>query len=47
MSRRGPQRYFSPHLEVVAAVPVTAVLGQPQLLTGERLELRIPVMSHT
>ena len=46
MSRRGPQCYFSPHLEVVAAVPVTAVLAQPQLLTGERLELRIPVMDN-
>ena len=43
---RVPKRHFSAELEVVTCVPVSSVLAQPQYLTEERLELKVPVMDH-
>jgi len=40
------KRYFSPEMEVVTSVPVASVLAQPQYLTGERVELKVPVLDH-
>ena len=37
-------RHMSCQLEVVCPVSVSSVLAQPQYLTGERLELRTPMM---
>ena len=38
------RRHVSAQLEVVAPVSVTSVLAQPQLVSGERLELRTPLL---
>ena len=40
------KRYFSQEMEVVTSVPVSSVLAQPQYLTGERVELKIPVLDN-
>ena len=43
---RMTKRYFCPEMEVVTSVPVSSVLAQPQYLTGQRLELKVPVLDH-
>ena len=43
---RMTKKYFSPELEVVTTVPVSSVLAQPQYLTGQRVELKVPVLDH-